>query len=310
MKAVALLAGASAIATALSLPAFAQTEIATGADAVGVTKLNDRIEDIEDNVKDDFARSQDKYRFGPNDQRQGLFGGVSLTYAGSTGNDESQDFALAGRVSYNQGQLAQSVALAIEFGEDDDGDKDKEDVYAIYDAQYYFNDQFYAFALGRVSVDGLVNDDINSWKAGTLSADDTKDLQGRLKRDAFLGFGPGYRVINNESTAWRVQAGVGVRYTQKADLLSTEADKLVSNTETAYIASSRFYHKFNENVFVTNDTDYLTSDEGGDTITNEFGVNFKMSDAFATRVSYRTQYESEREIRTDNRLGVSLVYGF
>lgn len=309
MKAVAILAGASAIA--LSLPAYAQSEVATGADAVGVSKLSDRIEKIEENVSDDFARSQDKYRFGPGDMRQGLFGGISLTYSGSTGNKETQDFALAGRVSYNQGQLAQSVALALEFGEDDTGKKNKEDVFAIYDAQYYFNDQFYAFALGRVSVDGLVNDDINDLRAGTISADRKDKLQGRLKRDAFLGFGPGYRVINNDTTAWRVQAGVGVRYTQKAIVNAAGTDaSLKSDTETAYIASSRFYHRFNDTVFVTNDTDYLTSKQGGDTITNEFGVNFKMVDAFSTRVSYRTQYESEREIRTDNRLGVSLVYGF
>ena len=63
-------------------------------------------------------------------------------------------------------------------------------------------------------------------------------------------------------------------------------------------------------IFLTNDTDYLTSDSAGDEITNELGVNFKMSDQLATRISYSTEYQEERAIRTDNTLGVSLVYGF
>ena len=83
-----------------------------------------------------------------------------------------------------------------------------------------------------------------------------------------------------------------------------------SETEVGYLLSSRFYHKFNDQMFLTNDTDYLTSEDSPATATNELGLNFRMSDNFATRVSYRTEYQSDRAIRTDNTLGVSLVYGF
>lgn len=301
MKKITLLSGATAILTALSVPAFAQTEIATGAGATGVADVNDGITDIEDAVEDSFERSADPDRFGPSDRRQGLFGNMSLSYTGRTGNTENQDFALAGRLQHNQAPFAQSIGLAIEFGEDDNGNKDKEEVSAIYDAQYYFNDRFYAFALGRINIDGLVD--------GYDNADDSvRDMEedDDLRRDGFLGFGPGYRVINTDTTTWRVQAGVGVRYTQTG--LQHLQDE--SETEVGYIASSRVYHRFNETVFVTNDTDYLTSSEGGDVLTNEFGVNFKMSDQLATRMSYTTEYQSDREIRTDNTLGVAVVYGF
>ncbi|WP_299847020.1 DUF481 domain-containing protein [uncultured Paracoccus sp.] len=300
MKNVALLAGASAIFAALSVPAFAQTEIAAGANATGVSAVDDQITDIEDAVTDDFERSQDSERFGPEDRRQGLFGSMALTYAGSSGNSDAQDLGIAGRVSYNQGPFAQSVGLAIEFSENDDGNKDKEEVSGIYDAQYYFNDRFYAFALGRFTIDSLVDGE-----ADYPGDEDVAEELTDLRRDGFLGFGPGYRVINTDSTAWRVQAGVGVRYTQTGQQYVDDE----SDTETGYILSSRFYHRFNENIFVTNDTDYLTSD-ANDVATNQFGVNFQMSEQLATKVSYTTEYQSDRDIRTDNTLGVSLVYGF
>jgi putative salt-induced outer membrane protein len=156
-------------------------------------------------------------------------------------------------------------------------------VFAVYDANYYFNDSFYAFVLGRVETDGL---------AATA---------GDVKTDAFLGFGPGYRVVNTPDMTWRVQAGIGVSY------LKDGLDN--SETETGYIASSRFFYKFNENVFATNDTDILYSDTAL-RINNDLGVNFKMTDKFATRVSYLTEYNDSRAIRTDNKLGVSLVMGF
>lgn len=288
MKKVTLLTGTAAILAALSVPAFAQTEIATGANVAGVSEVDDQITDIEDAVQDDFDRSNDPDRFGPAERRQGLFGNMALSYSGSTSNSDAdlddQDLSVAGRISYNQGQFAQSVGLAIEYSETD-GDTTDEEVAAIYDAQYYFNDRFYAFGLGRIKVDGVATTD-------------------ELDRDGFLGFGPGYRVINTPDTAWRVQAGLGVRYTRY------EGED--SDTEIGYIASSRFYHRFNDVLFLTNDTDLLTSDSG-DSLNNSLGIGFKVTDALATKISYDTEYEKNDAADssvTDNTLGISVVYGF
>ncbi len=311
MKTIASLAGATALAAALATPAFAQTESSAGANAAGITNVSEQMNDIQDAVQDDFDRSGDAYRFGAPDTRPGLFGSVALTYSGRTGNNESQDFSLAGRMSYNQGQFSQSVGLLLEYGENDDGDKDLEKTSVIYEGMYNVNDRFYGFALGRLTTDGLASDPI------TLSDDDDfGDLDGNLKRDAYFGVGPGYRIINNQNVAWRVQGAVGIRYTKAVDVLSidpvddqTGTFEYDSNTEVGYLLSSRFYYKFNDNFFLTNDTDYLTSD-ANDTITNDLGLNFKMTDTLATRVSYSTEYVSDRAIRTDNTLGVSLVYGF
>ena len=308
MKKLSLIASASALAIVIGAPAFAQTEFSTGANITGVGGVEDRIEDVEEAVQDDFDRSQDSARFGPADRRSGTFGSIALTYAGRSGNYENQDFSLAGRLSHNQGPFQQSVGLLLEYGEDDDGDADTKRTSVIYDGNYYFNDQLYAFVLGRAAVDGMAND------FDVTDADEVADHDGRLKRDAFLGFGPGYRIINNDTTAWRVQAGVGIRYTQtvrpyEAADITVEDDRLVSDTSVGYIASSRFYHKFNDQFFLTNDTDILTSD-ANDIAWNELGLNVRMTDALSTRVSYKTEYVSDRAIRTDNTLGVSLVYGF
>lgn len=303
MKTLSILLGATALAAAVSSPVFAQTEFAPGANVTGIGNLDDRLDDIEDAVQDDFDRSVDRSRFGRPDTREGLFGSVALTYTGRDGNNENQDFSVAGRLSHNQGPFQQSVGILLEYSENDDGDSETEDTSVIYDGNYYFNEQLYAFILGRVSTDGLAED----YDDPDLTPEEVLAYEGRSKRDAFIGIGPGYRIINNDQTAWRVQAGVGIRYTQTVNF--AESDNLASNTDTGYIASSRFYHKFNDQFFLTNDTDYLTSDVN-DLATNELGLNFRMSDNFATRVSYRTEYQSDRAIRTDNTLGVSLVYGF
>lgn len=307
MKHLSILLGASAMVAAFSAPAFAQTEFSTGASITGVGALEDQITDVEDAVQDDFERSLDRARWGRPDARQGTFGSVALTYAGRDGNTENQDFSLAGRVSHNQGPFQQSVGILLEYGEDDDGDTDTEKTSVIYDANYYFNDRVYAFGIGRLTTDGLAND------FDDLTDEEFLDRDGRLKRDAFLGFGPGYRIINNDTTAWRMQAGVGVRYTQTVltdiDAADDRTSELDSDTSVGYIVSSRFYHSFNDQFFLTNDTDFLSSD-ANDTATNELGLNFRMSERFATRVSYRTEYVSDRTIRTDNTLGVSLVMGF
>ena len=293
MKKVTLLTGTAALLAALSAPAFAQTEFAAGGNVTGLGDVDRAITDVQDDVQDDFDRSGDAYRFGPAERRQGLSGSMSLSYSGQTGNTENQDLLIGGRVSYATQQWAQTVGLLIEFTENDDGTKEEESVKGIYDAMYYINERVYAFGLASFDIDGTAN-------------------PGELRRDGLLAVGPGYRIINNETTAWRVQGGVGYRYgKQEAGTFQGVTYDDESNSEFGWIVSSRFYHRFNDNVFLTNDTDYL--DSGGDLpfkLTNELGVNFAMTEQLATRVSYLTEYEEDRAIRTDNKLGVSVVYGF
>ncbi len=270
------LVGASALALLVAGPVLAQDRI------VGIESLNDRIDDIAEDVQDDLERSDDELRFGYPEYQPGLSGSASVGYSGQTGNNEQQDITVGARLRFAQGPFVQNMGLALDFSEDDNA-ATQEDLFAVYEGNYYFNENFYAFILGRVEHDGLA------------------DAASETQNDGFVGVGPGFRVINNPNTTWRVQAGVGISYLE--DGLGD------SDTETGVIASSRFYHAFNDNIFVTNDTDVLNSDAAL-RINNDLGVNFKMSDAFSTRVSYLTEYNDSRATRSDNKLGVSLVYGF
>lgn len=280
MKTTMTFGAVSAIALLAAAPLFAQTDL------TGSGELNDRIDDIEEAVADDFARSEDESRFGNPEFRPGFSGSASVSYTGQTGNNESQEFSVGARLRYAQGQVVQTLGLALDFT-DEDGASTKEDLFAVYDLNYYFDDRFYAFALGRLKVDGLAAEAANPTET--------------FKRDAFLGFGPGYRVVNTPDMTWRVQAGIGVSY------LETGLDESV--TETGGLVASRFFYRVNESMFLTNDTDILTSDSAL-RANNDFGVNFKMTDTLSTRVSYLTEYNDSRAIRTDNKLGVSLVIGF
>ncbi|MCB2117025.1 MAG: DUF481 domain-containing protein [Rhodobacteraceae bacterium] len=279
MKNALKLAAGSSLALMMgvaSVPAFAQGNL------IGTTAINDQIRDIEREVQDDFARSEDDARFANPEGRLGLSGSASLSYSGQTGNTDTQDLTVGARIRHSTGTFVQTVGLALEFSEVA-GAKSEQNVYGVYDANYYFNDKFYGFVLGRVITDGL---------AATAT---------EYNKDAFIGVGPGYRVINTPATAWRVQAGIGVSYLEDGLGAST--------TETGYVASSRFYHRFNDNVFMSNDTDILSSDTAF-RVNNDLGVSFKMTDAFSTRVSYISDYNDSRAIKTDNKLGVALVYGF
>ena len=269
------LAAASTLALTVGTgAAIAQAEL------VGTQALDDRIEAIEDAAQDDFERAEDAARFGNPQFAPGLTTSLALTYAGKSGNTDTQDLAVGGRMRYNINQWSHTLGFGLEFGESN-GVKTKENIFAVYDLNYHVNDRFYVFGLARAERDEFPE-----------------------SKDAFLGFGPGIRLINDENTAWRIQAGPGVRYQKLGTGPST--------TEEAIIASSRLYHRFNDTIFVTNDTDLLNS-KAGLLATNDFGVSFQMTEGLATRVSYRTEFNDSPAPgtkKTDNTLGVSLVLSF
>ncbi len=273
-----------ALAAALaSLTGFAATEtLAQTPDTTGIAPLNDRIDDLQTAAEKDIKRGTDASRFGNPDFRPGLSGSASLGYSGQSGNNETQDFTFGARMRFAQGQMVQTIAFAVDYA-DTASVRSKQDVFVVYDANYYFDDSLYGFILGRAETNGLA----------VLSTETAKD--------AFLGFGPGYRIVNSEQMTWRVQLGLGQSYLEDGTGDST--------SEMGYIASSRFFYAINEDIFLSDDLDALKTDSAL-RLNNDFGINFTMTDMMSTRISYLTKYNDARAIQSDNKLGVSVVFGF
>lgn len=266
---------AAAVVALLAVPAVAQSTV------TGVKGLNDRIDEIERDVAKDMAKSNDAERFGPNNVPQGMRGSMSLSTSTVTGNSSERNLSLAGRLSYGVNSWNHSIGFAKEYARSN-GNTTKDKSFATYEVNKYFSDQFYMFGTARYQNDKFAAN----------------------RTDAFLGFGPGYRVINNENVTWRVQVGPGARYTRD--------QAGVTATKTSALLSSRFFYKLNETVSVTDDIDVLYSKDST-VSTHDIGLNFKMSDALSTRVGYRTDYNSAPLAgykKTDNTLSVSLVLGF
>lgn len=276
MKSVHLLAASAIAALIAPTLAPAQTSI------TGIRDIDEEIDDARREAERDLARAEDQARFGNPEFRPGLSGSASLGYSGVSGAVDTQELTFGARLRHANGPFVQTLGALLEFSEAD-GVRSEEDVFVIYDAQYYLNDRFYVFGLGRVVTDGLADE-----------ADETAV-------DGFLGVGPGFRIVNTPDVAWRVQAGVGISYLR--DGLED------SETEAGAIASSRLYWRVSDAVFITNDTDVLNSDTAL-RASNDFGVSFQISDQFSTRLSYLTDYNESRAERTENKVGLSLVYGF
>lgn len=275
MNTILRVASVSVLALMISSPSFAQTSL------VGNKALDDRIEDIQDDVAEDMIDGEDADRFSTNQYAQGWTGSVSLGASATSGNTDTNDISLGGRLRYGDGPWNHSFGVAYEYS-DEDGNETKNQAYLTYEANRYFTDQFYMFGIGNASYDDF----------------------GTNKIDGFLGFGPGFRAVNTPTQTWRFQAGPGVRYVE--DQFNNDT------TEIAGIASSRYFVRISETAFVSNDTDVLFSDV--DTVvTNDLGLTVKVTDRLATRVSLLTSWNSDpapTKDSTDNTLGVSLVLGF
>lgn len=278
------LATASVLALMVAAPAMAQSRV------TGVEGLNDQIDNITDDVNTEIARGADADRFGPNGVAQGWRGSFALSASGTSGNTDNGEVSGAGRLTYGVGDWNHLIGFAAEYGEAN-GIKSEEKFFATYEGSRYFTPSLYGFGVARFEYDGYLTDAAGVGFDGSTT-------------DAFLGFGPGYRVVNNPNQTWRVQAGPGVRYFK-----DVTGD---TETEVGFIATSRYFYGINETVSFTMDTDILGSDINT-TVSNDAGVNFKMSSNLSTRINYRTEYNTDPAAglkSTDNTLGVSLVLGF
>ena len=266
------LAGAALITAMAGSSALAQ-----GA-TINNTRVDDRVTAIEDRVRDDIARGEDRLRFGNEQFADGWTGSFALGGSAARGNSNTRDLSLAGRFRFNDGPWSHTLAFGIEQARTG-GVETRNQAFGLYDANYYVSGDTYLFGLGRVEQDRLAR-----------------------QQDSFLGAGVGYRVVNTPDAAWRVQIGPGVRSNRAAGIRTNEA---------AAIASSRFFYRLTPGVFVSNDTDVIRSRTAGTRVNNDLGLTVSLSEGVSTRLSYATDWTNRPapgRVRTDSRVGISVVF--
>ncbi len=266
--------------TTLLLAGTALSMMATGAFAqvFGDSAVDTRNEQLAEDIADDFDR--DVNAFGNSGRTIGFEGSTSLQANATEGNRDTASVGIGVDMGYYDGTNGYSLGLNYQYSENE-GTTDEDSL--LYDLEYTrdFGTSYYGFATLQGTVESI---------------DDTSDN--------FLGLGVGYRIIDNNSTYWALQGGVGYRV--------AELETLDDLDEGAITIGSTYSNRLSDTVQVTMDTDVISS-ESDTVVYNDLGLNVAMNEVLALRTSVVTEYHTDPDVGTedtDNTFGVSLVYNF
>lgn len=264
---------------AVALAAALTASGAMAQNALGTSAAQDRIENLNDDIADDFTR--DVPTFGNDGRALGFTGSMSLQANATSGNTDTASIGVGLNMGYYDGTNGYRALLSYQYSENN-GTTDEDDL--VYELQYTrdLNYNYYGFAKLQGTVESLPAD----------------------TSDNYLGLGVGYRIYNDANTQWSVEAGAGYRV---ADLNS-----ISDLDEAALSLSSNYYNRINDQMSLTWDIDVIGS-ESDTVVFNDLGINVNMTDTLALRTSLATEYHTDPEPGkddTDNKLGMSLVYSF
>jgi len=277
MKTNMFLAAVLAAMTATTVAAQTTTFDGRGA----AESFND---DLDEQMEDD--RDRDLSSFGTEGREIGDYGSVAMRYT-STSNDgdTSNDFGLGLRYGWFDGVNGIDTNASYAYGSEN-GSVTENTFLGGADYRRNLNDAFFVYGQADVAID----------KQTTTVDEYTQDI--------FVGAGIGYRIYNSADTQWSIQAGPGYR---AADVVGGG-----DISEVAGSVSSNLYVSLTDSVYLTNDTDIITSDFAT-TISNDLAVNVALSDTLALRTSYATRFNDLTDNKFsdgENTLGVSVVYNF
>ena len=306
---------AAVVASFLAGSASAQNTFTGTGTGLGQSVVEDRNEDLAEAIEEDFERDID--RFGNEGRALGFDGSVALRATAATGNDEAASVGIGANLGYFDGVNGYELSLAYAYVESEDrfGNTSTDTDSLLYEFQYTrdFNPELYGFVMLQGAYTG--DEDEGEIYYDSEGNQIVEDVDAVRENDVFLGFGAGYRILNTPDAVWAVQAGPGYRFANFSDIddAIVGGDLLDDDiNEAALSISSNYFNRISETVFLTNDTDIITS-ESDTVLYNDLGVNVAMSDALALRTSIQSEYHTDRvpgEEATDHIVGVSLVYNF
>lgn len=262
------LLGLTALLASTASFAFAQDAF------TAVDDIDDQIEAVEEAVEDDFEKNVDEQRFENVNYQEGWRGAFAISGAMNSfttsaddedTTDSDENFSIGARITNGSGYWEQSMGIFYSYSHEDDGsttadddDDPNETVRASYELNRAISDRFYGFANITAS----------------RSSNDLIDYSG------FTSLGLGYRLVNSENFAWRVQAGPGYSY-------AVDDENGLESQGGGAVVASRLFYQLTPTASITNDTEYQWS-EDVQTLTNDLGLNFKVTDNLVTRLGYVT----------------------
>ncbi|RMF08013.1 MAG: DUF481 domain-containing protein [Alphaproteobacteria bacterium] len=211
----------------------------------------------------------------------GWDGEVELSANRYTGNTDQMGLGLGVAAAKDVERWKHELRGLVEFEENDD-ETTKQRFLAGYDLNYTFNHRLYVF--------------------GNLLYED--DRFGGYDYRFSETVGLGYKVIENDSFGWNVEAGPGARHT------NVENGGL--ETEFVGLLGSKFHWQINERSVVThNYAMFIGSDRT--TIDTTAALKLKINGALSARFSYNYRYDSNVPFdtkKTDTATKAALVYDF
>ena len=294
MKKTANIFAAAVAAAIVAGAASAQTSTFSGANSA-----NDQFDDLQTQIANDASR--DVGRFGNEGRVVGSYGSIALRATAQNDNNGRDLTDGAGNVIGTQKDDNYEVGLGLRYGTFDgvngidvtatynysetNGVVDTKELLMGADYRRDFGPRFFGYGQLNASFDDAAPNAENY-------------------TDVFVGAGIGYRILNDATSQWSIQAGPGYRYTESVN----NGD----NSEAAASISSNYYRSLSETSYVTNDTDVIYSDSST-LVTNELALNVSLTNALSLRTSLTTAYDNSSDEDfgdAQNSLGVSVVYNF
>ena len=284
-KTVNIFVAAAAAATMASAAAAQTTTFANEGAAA------DQFDNLQEQIADDAER--DVGRFGNEGRVVGTYGSLALRATasnddnggvGGTGDDNA-NVGVGLRYGTFDGVNGIDVTAAYSYATDN-GNETQNELLLGADYRRDFGPRYFGYAKLDAKQDRAAE-----------NLDDNYI-------DVFVGAGLGYRILNDATSQWSIQAGPGYRY--------TETVGGVENSEAAASVSSNYYRSLSQTSYVTNDTDVIYSDSST-LVQNDLALNVAMTNTLSLRTSLTTSYDDSVDNDfgdASNTLGVSVVYNF
>jgi len=175
--------------SSLIIAGFAASLMSTSAmaqNALATSTTEDRLEDLNDTINDDFTR--EATAFGNQGRQTGFTGSLALSATATSGNTDTTSIGIGTDLGYYDGTNGYQLQLSYQYA-DAEGTVTEDSLLYALEYSRDFSTNVFGFAKLQGSLDSSI--------LGTS--------------DTFLGLGVGYRVLNTFDQQWEVAAGLGYR---------------------------------------------------------------------------------------------------